>query len=158
MTPHRVQLSRAADWKLPDNTVKVDRSTPWGNPFRPNCPPLYLTDAECLTKFEDHAATIDLVPLRGKHLACWCALDAPCHADTLLRLANPKLGLRIISNAGNTYFEGEDYTNDDWKPGRHIVFGKHSHEILNNSHQDGTRVVLVSSRAKAIQRREEVVA
>jgi len=26
--------------------------------------------------------------LRGKNLACWCALDAPCHADVLLRLAN----------------------------------------------------------------------
>jgi hypothetical protein len=27
-------------------------------------------------------------PLRGKNLACWCALDAPCHADVLLELAN----------------------------------------------------------------------
>lgn len=26
--------------------------------------------------------------LRGKNLACWCKLDAPCHADVLLRLAN----------------------------------------------------------------------
>jgi len=26
--------------------------------------------------------------LRGKHLACFCALDAPCHADVLLELAN----------------------------------------------------------------------
>lgn len=26
--------------------------------------------------------------LRGKNLACWCALDAPCHADVLLELAN----------------------------------------------------------------------
>ena len=26
--------------------------------------------------------------LRGKDLACWCALDQPCHADVLLRLAN----------------------------------------------------------------------
>ena len=25
--------------------------------------------------------------LRGKNLACWCALDAPCHADVLLELA-----------------------------------------------------------------------
>lgn len=29
-------------------------------------------------------------PLRGKNLACWCDLDMPCHADTLLALANPK--------------------------------------------------------------------
>lgn len=26
--------------------------------------------------------------LSGKNLACWCALDAPCHADVLLELAN----------------------------------------------------------------------
>ena len=27
--------------------------------------------------------------LRGKNLACWCALDRPCHADVLLEIANP---------------------------------------------------------------------
>lgn len=27
--------------------------------------------------------------LGGKNLACWCALDARCHADVLLELANP---------------------------------------------------------------------
>lgn len=26
--------------------------------------------------------------LRGKHLACWCALTEPCHADVLLAVAN----------------------------------------------------------------------
>lgn len=30
----------------------------------------------------------DLTPLRGKSLACFCALDQPCHADVLLELAN----------------------------------------------------------------------
>jgi hypothetical protein len=29
-----------------------------------------------------------LAPLRGRDLACWCALDAPCHADILMREAN----------------------------------------------------------------------
>jgi hypothetical protein len=27
--------------------------------------------------------------LAGHDLACWCPLDQPCHADTLLKLANP---------------------------------------------------------------------
>jgi hypothetical protein len=27
--------------------------------------------------------------LEGHDLACWCPLDQPCHADVLLRLANP---------------------------------------------------------------------
>ena len=30
----------------------------------------------------------ELAPLRGKNLACWCALDQPCHADVLLAIAN----------------------------------------------------------------------
>ena len=30
-----------------------------------------------------------LAGLRGKNLACWCAPAAPCHADILLKLANP---------------------------------------------------------------------
>ena len=31
--PKRIQLSRAKGWRMPANTVKVDRSTKWGNPF-----------------------------------------------------------------------------------------------------------------------------
>lgn len=27
--------------------------------------------------------------LRGRDLMCWCPLDGACHADVLLRLANP---------------------------------------------------------------------
>lgn len=30
--PIRVQLSRRKGWRMPPNTVKVDRSTKWGNP------------------------------------------------------------------------------------------------------------------------------
>jgi hypothetical protein len=29
--------------------------------------------------------------LRGLNLACWCALDHPCHADVLLEIANGPL-------------------------------------------------------------------
>jgi hypothetical protein len=31
--PIRIQLSRARRWRIPANTVKVDRTTKWGNPF-----------------------------------------------------------------------------------------------------------------------------
>lgn len=34
------------------------------------------------------APTLDLAPLRGKNLACWCKPGTPCHADVLLELAN----------------------------------------------------------------------
>lgn len=31
--PRRVRLERTKGWRLPPGTVKVDRSTRWGNPF-----------------------------------------------------------------------------------------------------------------------------
>lgn len=30
----RIQLSRAKGWRMPQNSVKVDRSTIWGNPWK----------------------------------------------------------------------------------------------------------------------------
>lgn len=111
--PHRVQLSRAAGWRIPDDTVKVDRSTRWGNPFvvgrdgtQSECVEAFaflageaaglqalarvLVPPEGLQATEAMLAELktDPSPLRGKHLACWCRLDQPCHADVLLRLAN----------------------------------------------------------------------
>jgi len=34
LAPKRVQLSRAKGWRMPENTLKVDRTTRYGNPFR----------------------------------------------------------------------------------------------------------------------------
>jgi hypothetical protein len=31
--PLRIQLSRQRGWRMPANTVKVDRTTRWGNPY-----------------------------------------------------------------------------------------------------------------------------
>ena len=39
-------------------------------------------------KFQIQARNLDLSELKGKDLACWCALDKPCHADILIELAN----------------------------------------------------------------------
>lgn len=66
--PTRVRLSRAKGWRMPSNTVKVDRSTRWGNPWRPGDPgavrmacirggwawtalPMALTLEGCLDRF-----------------------------------------------------------------------------------------------------------
>lgn len=112
--PVRVQLRRTKGWRMPPNTVKVDRTTRWGNPFNMaaaidwgfatkasafrvvvDCFRVWLpggSKAEGLWQGPQsdaaRAAFRDLSPLRGKNLACWCALDAPCHADVLLELAN----------------------------------------------------------------------
>ena len=120
--PVRVKLSRAKGWRMPPNTVKVDRSTRWGNPFAIEsmgstklwCPDTrsWLTGLcsvrliggrywyrshlsrrqavmlSCEMFAAEVGPALDPSPLRGKNLACWCALDAPCHADVLLELAN----------------------------------------------------------------------
>jgi hypothetical protein len=102
--PHRVQLSRRKGWRMPPNTVKVDRATKWGNPFcigdRVHRGPAFsgrdeiVGDAQhACHLFRRHLFNLrsadELIrPLRGKNLACWCGLDDPCHADVLLELAN----------------------------------------------------------------------
>ncbi len=91
---------------MPENAVKVDRSTKWGNPFvvgvdgtREECVRLYAILASgclCLTcratlRDQDNARRwiyMATDELRGRDLACWCPLDAPCHADILLEIAN----------------------------------------------------------------------
>lgn len=100
-TPHRVQLRRTKGWRMPENTVKVDRTNKrFGNPYkvgsidpvtgRTITPELAVT----LFKFIWNQTAFQSVlgpwteELRGKNLACWCKLGSPCHADVLLELAN----------------------------------------------------------------------
>lgn len=107
--PQRVQLRRSPGWRIPSNTVKVDRTTKWGNPFswREAQVEWGGTDAEA------RAAAVDLYcrhivdgapapaedgghldlhelrchffahvhELRGKNLACWCPLPEPGEPD-----------------------------------------------------------------------------
>jgi len=103
--PHRVQLSRKKGWKMPANTVNVARPGRWGNPFPVGKEGPYMRfapDAEGAVGFframlNDPSLRHGQYPddktlcneLAGKNLACWCALDQPCHADVLLQLANP---------------------------------------------------------------------
>lgn len=106
MKPQRIQLSRTKGWRMPPNTIKVDRSTRWGNPFNATqsytnhrggvlvpllAPP---SPERCIDLFQAYAMGVSMVdaewlaPLRGKNLACWCKPGALCHANVLLRLAN----------------------------------------------------------------------
>ena len=108
--PQRVQLKRQRGWKMPPNTVKVDRSTIYGNPFsaeqfgRETAVALHrgwlsgvMTDAQIAARFHGaiakhlterrHEVMASLGKLRGKNLGCWCP-DEPCHATLLLELAN----------------------------------------------------------------------
>jgi len=76
---------------MPPDTVKVDRTTRFGNPFpmtaaRNRSDALAAFAGYLQRRLADEPAFLE--PLRGKNLACWCLLDEPCHADLLLKAAN----------------------------------------------------------------------
>ena len=104
--PYRVQLSRRKGWRMPPNTVKVDRTTKWGNPFVPGKPIPFGPLKGRIVEDKRHAFVLyrSFAPdnaklvaaaqteLRGKNLACWCGQNDPyedaCHAAVLLEIAN----------------------------------------------------------------------
>jgi hypothetical protein len=105
--PKRIQRKRTKGWKMPPNTVYVGRPSRWGNIYKvgaydfdwhgegvipetiEQCVELY--EKELFSNIQHDKGLINQVlELRGKDLACWCALDKPCHADVLLKLANEK--------------------------------------------------------------------
>lgn len=78
---------------MPLNTVKVDRTSLFGNPFKigdwgqagaVEAFRLYITHHYCGKSTAVFAHEL----LRGKNLACWCKPGALCHADVLLEIAN----------------------------------------------------------------------
>jgi hypothetical protein len=112
--PKRVQLSRRKGYRKPEGAISVARPSRWGNPYR-------LTDyqfanADGTPAPHDAVAAREMAvrdfeawlhctssgeavlaaakrDLRGKDLACWCALPKPgepdvCHAVVLLEIAN----------------------------------------------------------------------
>ena len=103
--PERIQRKRTKGWRMPANTVYVGRPSKWGNPFTIG---MYrdfsaadavrgyrrwmrreLSARSCENVFGRPPSTKEIkAALHGKNLACWCPLDGPCHADTLLRIAN----------------------------------------------------------------------
>ncbi len=95
---------------MPENTVKVDRSTHLGNPFIvgvhgniDECIKMFKTlltgyicysvDKECIDRQRRFLQYLQLhkYELWGKNLACWCKLSQVCHADVLLKFLNRKI-------------------------------------------------------------------
>ena len=78
---------------MPPGTVKVDRSTKWGNPFLVSEMGRTAAVAEFKSWLQTNPEGQDLLArakreLRGKNLACWCPLSEPCHAEVLLEIIN----------------------------------------------------------------------
>jgi len=82
---------------MPEGAIYVGRPSRWGNEYLSGrmANGIVYTADECVGAFEIDLLELSrarraeyLALLRGHDLACWCPLDAPCHADVLLRLAN----------------------------------------------------------------------
>jgi hypothetical protein len=90
---------------MPANTVKVDRTTKWGNPFVPGrespfTPRRVVKDrVDAWQLYREYAprnaelVTAARADLRGRNLACWCPLPTAgeedrCHAAVLMAIAN----------------------------------------------------------------------
>jgi len=112
--PKRLQRKRAKGWRKPRNSVIVDRTSRWGNPFIPGEPVPrdtrldvlmeagiesiheLLTIGECLRLYRAHIESMirrnpkqfNLDELRGKDILCFCPEGAACHGDVLMELAN----------------------------------------------------------------------
>lgn len=110
MTPVRIQLSRRRGFSLDAASrdvnglpaKKVDRTTPFGNPFRVGKMASPEERARAVAAFRDWL-TGDTAPARylrrqirqqlaGHNAACWCPIGAgvTCHANVILEvLATP---------------------------------------------------------------------
>lgn len=122
--PKRIQRKRTKGWRMPEGAIYVGRPTNSGNRFvvAPKRDPEghyadYRKNVDLWDKWpcrdaqtavaafrEMQIRIIDVEPLRGKDLACWCRLCdkhkdgrshgvtcadcSPCHVDVLLEIAN----------------------------------------------------------------------
>lgn len=87
--PRRIQRKRTKGWRAPQGAVYVGRPTAWGNQYDID---KYGREG-AVQQFQDfmqrHPAFVESVrrELGGKDLLCWCAPDAACHGDLLLKVA-----------------------------------------------------------------------
>lgn len=104
----RIQRSRKKGWRLPRGARCCTRPGIFGNPFGSaeafrawvERGEIYLSDLvdgkwfpwtpESSARLRERRERLlrELPSLRGLDLACFCSLDAECHVDVLLELAN----------------------------------------------------------------------
>lgn len=66
----------------PRSAIYIGRGSPWGNPFRIG---VHGTRDEVCDRFErEILPQLDLAPLRGRDLVCFC-VPARCHGHSILK-------------------------------------------------------------------------
>jgi len=89
--PRRIQRRRTKGWRMPKGAVYVGRPTVWGNYAADGSHPAYAV--ACFRRWLEEEASDAWkakakAELRGKNLACWCAVGDWCHGDVLLEFVN----------------------------------------------------------------------
>ena len=100
----RFQVHRGEKSKPNPEACCVCRPSRWGNPFKAkdfggnwgaydmHRKTLLGDQARCkqVLGYDQLDVRVDL---KGRDLGCYCSLDQPCHADTLLEVANSEAAL-----------------------------------------------------------------
>jgi hypothetical protein len=77
------------EWRGNPNAIYCGRGSPYGNPFQIG---KHGGREDVIRRFRNEVMPgLDLRPLRGKDLVCFCA-PKRCHCDELLRAANLNIG------------------------------------------------------------------
>ena len=83
--PLRQQRKRTKGWRKPEGAVCVTKPSKWGNSFTVD----KGNPRPAVTLFEAYVLPdLDVSPLKGVVVLCWCPEDEPCHADVLAWAAN----------------------------------------------------------------------
>lgn len=103
----RIQRKRTKGFKLPPNTVCINRPTKWGNPFTeelcgredainmfreclilPHRVYYYFYEIEATVQFERFMWMKENLSDLKKfdYMACFCKEEEPCHGDVLIEL------------------------------------------------------------------------
>lgn len=99
MTPFRFQQRRVKGWRKPNGSKCVTRPSRWANSAfdwqelgRAEAVARYratlLGDQDQARRVLGHNIADVRTHLRGRPLGCYCPLGEPCHADTLIEVAN----------------------------------------------------------------------
>ena len=101
--PRRIQRKRTKGSRTPPGVVYCGRPSRFGNPHRIGFCPVCGVEHTAEEAVAEYEAELDagtpwafqtlaaISGLRGKDLSDWCALDAPCHVDVILKIANQPL-------------------------------------------------------------------
>ena len=94
----RPQYNNLKEWCEDPNNVYIGRARIVyidGERYPPEHSPYANIHHYTLEQYEEYIKGVDLTPLKGKTLGCWCKPN-PCHGDVLMRLINGEITPSVV--------------------------------------------------------------